>query len=321
MKLLILTFGGPDTASTKFRILQYRDLFKSAGIELYCVPAKEFRDFNKLQDYDTVLLQKTLLPVLRLRQIRLGSKRLIYDSDDLIWLSPRKKHSLITRLRIRVRLRALARFTDLCIAANGVIAGELAAYGAATAVVPMSLDGCIWQDVHRSGSLLTIGWSGAPKNLVFVRQILPELINVQRRFPEVRWIFHSGEDPQFKGLRYIYLPFVPDREHEAVRQFDIGLLPLPDDPFVRGKSPIKSLQYFASRVAVAGSPIGATCEILEDGKNALWVRNMEQWVDVLTTLISDNKKRSRIAAAARLSFESKFDLPIVFEQLKSLLIP
>lgn len=320
MKVFVLTFGGPDTASTKFRILQYRDLFAASGIELSCAPAKEFSDFRALQDYDTVVLQKTLLPVMKLNMIHRWSKRLIYDSDDLIWLSPQKKHNLITRLRIGFRLRAVVRLSDLCIAANGVIAGDLKSCGAVTTVVPMSLDGRIWQDVQRKGYPLTIGWSGAPKNLVFVRQILPELISIQHRFPDVRWMFHSGDDPEFNGLRYTYLPFKPNQEYEAVQQFDIGLLPLPDDPFVRGKSPIKALQYFASRIAVAGSPIGATCEILKDGENALWVRKREQWVDILTTLISDNERRRYISAAARLSFEKKYDMPIVFEQLKNILI-
>lgn len=314
MKVLALTFGGENTASTKFRILQYREELAAAGIACDWQPVRGFRDFGALPGYDVVLLQKTLLSGSTLRKLRRGAKRLLYDADDLIWLSPGKRHTLFTRIRTGMRLKSTARAADLCIAANEVIAADLAARGGRTTVLPMALDGRVWQDPVKEPGL-TVGWSGAPHNLVFLREILPQLREVQRRSPGVQWLIHCGEDPRFTDFNYTHLPFEPGREHEAVRRFHVGLLPLPDDPFVRGKSPIKALQYFASRVAVAGSPIGATREIIRDQENALWVTEKDQWVSVLERLLRDGELRARLAQAGRRSFEERYDLPKVAGRL------
>lgn len=319
MRLLALTFGNSDAASTKYRILQYEELFRAADISVTCMIAREFRDFSVLGNFDAVLLQKTLLPANMVKKIRQGAKRFLYDADDLTWLCPQKQYSWLTRLRIAHRLRIIAGQADLCMAANRTIAGDLKRAGGRTAILPMALDGRVWQDAPERGEgELSIGWSGAPKNLVFLRQILPQLQEVQRRFPHVSWLVHSGEDPRFSGFRYTHIPFELGAEHLTVRRFHIGLLPLPDEPFVRGKSPIKALQYFASRVAVAGSPVGATIEILEDGKNAVLVRDNRGWVDALSLLITDAELRRSLAEAGRRSFEERYEIHVVFEHLRKL---
>ncbi|MGH7406779.1 MAG: glycosyltransferase family 4 protein [Candidatus Methylomirabilales bacterium] len=320
MDLFALTFGGADTASTYYRLLQYRDLFSAAGIRFDHAPAKEFRDYGRLRDFDTVLLQKVLLSRGRLRSLRRCVRRLLYDADDRIWLSPYRTHSWITQLRIGRRMRAIARSADVCLAANGVIAADLEGCGGRTVVVPMALDDRVWQVPPERRDPVTVGWTGAPKNLVFLRGILPELLEVQHRFPHVRFLVHCGQDPRFEGLRYEHLPFVPGEEPAAVGRFHIGLLPLPDDQFVYGKSPGKALQYFACGVAVAGSPVGATREILADGENALWVRERRDWVAALTRLIEDAELRVRLAVAGRRTFEERHALPVVFRRLRAVLV-
>jgi hypothetical protein len=321
LRLLILTFGSLDTASTKFRLVQYRDTLAEAGIECEFVPAGGFDDFAILGRYDVVLLQKTLLPASTVRRLRRGARRFLYDVDDLIWLSPGKRHSFFTRLRIGHRLRTIAANAELCICANKLIAADVAAAGGRTTVLPMALDGRVWTDAPQKPMPLTIGWSGAPHNIAFLRAILPQLREVQRRHPAVEWLFHSGADPQFADFRYTHVPFVPGGEPETVRRFHIGLLPLSEDPFAHGKSPIKSLQYLASRAAVAASPLAAAAEIIRDGENGLWVRDPGQWPQVLERLITDDALRARLTAAGRADFEATYDLPRVAGRLIDLLRP
>jgi glycosyltransferase involved in cell wall biosynthesis len=112
---------------------------------------------------------------------------------------------------------------------------------------------------------------------------------------------------------------VPGNEPATVASFDIGLLPLPNDPFVRGKSPIKGLQYCACGVAVVANPVGATCELLFNGINSLWVTGEHTWVTTLSRLIGDANLRRQLAANARIFFEQHHDMPIVFAQLRAAL--
>ncbi len=316
MKILVLTFGDENTPSTRFRIIQYLEMLESANIHCTLVPARTFSDFSSLSDYDAVLLQKTLLDSGTVRKLRRGARRLIYDADDLIWLAPGKTHSLCTRFRNNWRLKTIARCADLCLAANQVIADDLLLAGGSATLVPMALDGNIWHPRPAGEEApLTIGWSGAPKNLDFLSAILPQLREVQARFPDVRWVVHSGENPNYSDFSYQYVPFMPGNEPTTVADFDIGLLPLPDDPFVRGKSPIKGLQYCACGVAVVADPVGATRELLFDGVNSLWVEGEQTWVVALSRLISDTRLRRTLAANARSIFKQYNDLPSVFTRL------
>jgi len=316
-RVLALAFGDENTPSTRFRIIQYHEMLESAGIRCTLVPAREFRDFASLGGYDAVLLQKTLLDVSTVRRLRRGARRLIYDADDRIWLAPGKVHSFVTRFRINRRLKAIAGCADLCLAANRVIAGDLQQAGGTTALVPMALDGRVWYPPPDDRyPPVTIGWSGAPKNPAFPRTILPQLREVQARFPDVRWVIHSGENPLFPDFRYQHVPFVPGNEPATVAGFDIGLLPLPDDPFVRGKSPIKGLQYCACGLAVVADPVGATRELLVDGVNSLWIEGEQTWVSALCRLVSDTALRRQLAGKARTMFEQHHDLPAVFDRLR-----
>jgi glycosyltransferase involved in cell wall biosynthesis len=315
MKIFVLTFGGEETASTGYRWLQYAGLFRESGVEFAHAPVAGFSDFKSLAAHDLVVLQKTLVSGARLSAIRRHARRLVYDADDLIWLSPTREHRWLTRLRIEWRLRRIARSADACLAANEVIAADLRERGGRTTVVPMSLDGRRWGGADRPPSPVTVGWSGAPKNLFFLRSILPSLRRLQALHPEVRWLVHSGEDPGFDGFRYEHLPFVPGGEPTAVGRFHIGLLPLEDRPFARGKSPIKTLQYFASRVAVAGSAVGAAMEMLVDEETGLAVRTPADWEPVLERLIRDRALRDRLAERGRQAFESRYELQVVFRSL------
>lgn len=319
MRLFALTFGGSESASTQYRLLQYADLFAAAGIEFSYAPVAGFTDYSGLRKADVVVLQKTLVSGGKFRRIRQHARRLVYDADDLIWLSPTKQHHWWTRWRIEFRLRRIARAADVCIAANEVIAADLRARGAAPLVIPMAVDGTKWNDAEKPAAPVTVGWSGSPKNLPFLRAILPAMRVAQARCPEARWLIHCGQEPALEGLRYTHIPFVPGEEPSVVRQFHVGLLPLPDEPFARGKSPIKALQYFASRVAVAGSPVGATCEMLRHDENALLVRRPEDWSEALVKLLTDIESRARLASAARRTFASHYNAPVVFERLREVL--
>ena len=313
MKLCALTFGDESCASSQYRIFQYRKRFEEAGVDLVCHPAKGFTNWEILSGCDAVILQKTLLSGKSFRRLRRLSKRLIYDADDRIWLRPGKPHGLLTRWRINFRLRWIAAGVDACLAPNRVICEDLKRAGAGDVrIVPMALDGALWRPTSRARDAVTIGWSGSPKNLVFLASIAPQLIAVKERHPEVRIAIHCGQKPDFPGLEFEHIPYELGGECEAVNQFDIGLLPLPDDPFVAGKSPIKALQYFACGVAVVGEARGATAELLEDRGNGLVVGSSGAGEERLIDLSENPDLRESLGRGGRETFERRHTVDSVF---------
>jgi glycosyltransferase involved in cell wall biosynthesis len=316
MRVLCLTFGNEQTASTQYRILQYQPSLAAQGIFLETQPANTFKNFEHLAHYDLIVLQKTLLPLSKLRKIRKYARKLLYDLDDLIWQSPNKQHHFLTRLKLETRLRSIAHSADLCLTANHYLNQELKKRSAHTHVLPMSLDGRLWQPQNKpEKKTCVIGWSGAPKNLPYLEAILPHLKKIQEEFPQALFQIHSGENPRWSNFNYDYLPYQPGQEPAAVAGFDLGLLPLPDNAFARGKSPIKALQYMACGVVPIASAVGATCETCLDQKNALLVYQPEQWLNHLRLLILNQDKRQDLAQAARHFFLNHHELQTVGKNL------
>jgi glycosyltransferase involved in cell wall biosynthesis len=319
MRLFALTFGDRSTASTYYRILQYAQWFAQLGIQFDYAPAKGFRAFSSLRDYDVVLLQKAILPGRNFHHVRQNARRLIYDADDRIWLGQYRPHHWWTQRRLERRARRIVQGSDLCLAANQVIAEDLRHFGGRVEVVPMALQATAWPPRQTSGGRLVVGWAGAPKNLYYLKNICPALRRFQHEHPTVSFVIYSGADPKFEEFNYTYIPYHPGADSEIIRRFDIGLLPLPDTPFAHGKSPIKALQYFASKVAVVCSPVGATREIVKGQHNGLWVETSEAWSRALVLLAEDSALRERLAVHGRCDFERRFETACVATHLVGLL--
>lgn len=319
MRLMALTFGDGNTASTYFRVLQYEPLFRSAGITMDHAFAKTFTDFPALEQYDVVLLQKTILGCGVVRQLRRYAQRLVYDVDDRIWTRPCRPYGWWTRRRLDRRLRYILAQADAVTVANQVLADDCGELGGQASIFPMALDGQVWQPPAEPRSdPPVIGWTGYPVSLPFLRTLWPVLQKVQCNHPEVRVCLHSPEDPQWNGLNYEFIRHVPDEEPGVLRQFDIGLLPLDDTPSARGKSPCKTLQYFASGAAVVCSPVGATVDMASGETVCRHATTPTEWEAALEELIANPGTRQSLAAAGRQAFEERFDMPVVFEQIKSL---
>ncbi|MDB6032196.1 MAG: glycosyltransferase [Verrucomicrobiales bacterium] len=312
MRLFALTFGPASTASTYYRLLQYEPLLRQNGVEFSWALAHDFRDFPSLAKFDLVILQKKIVSPSILRKIRRYSKRLIYDSDDRIWLGHHQQHSWLTRFRISSRMRSIVRQSDLCLAANQVIASDLQAYGGKVRVVPMSLPSEQWPMRAASPGPLTIGWTGSPGSLPYLDPLWPALRRVQRKHPQVRIAIHCGKAPSSQGVEIIHLPYVMGQESAVVQQFDIGLLPLSSDPFSLGKSPIKALQYMASGTAIVGSPVGAFSEMVEPRKSALFANTELEWENQIQKLINDPSLRQHLQSEGRWRFDQSFSQQIVF---------
>lgn len=320
MNVFALTFGDENCASSQYRIFQYRDELARRGIQLDALPANEFTDWSALGDFDAVIIQKRLFGGRAVRRLRRGARRLVYDVDDAIWLPHGRPHHPFTRWRTERRLQAVCAAADLCLAANGLLHAKLAEFSRNARVLPMALDPKIWTRGDRSNHEgLRVGWAGSPANLSYLEAIEDDLIRLLKAHRNVEIQVVCGVRPGFKkGLKYTHIPFAPGRDSEAVRGFDIGLLPLPVDPFAAHKSPIKALQYMASGVVTVASPVGATLDLIK-GDCGVFASNPGEWHAALDRLIGDVELRSRIGNAARKWFEESFSLDATASELALLL--
>ena len=315
MNFLALTFGDQNCASTNYRILQYKEALKNADIHLTYVPAKEFYDFDSVKNFDCVVLQKTILSASKVRRIAINAKRFIYDADDRMWLSPFKKHSLITQMRINYRMRNIAKLSSLCTVANDTIAEDIRKFGGKPIIIPMALDANTWHPKKQKNERIIIGWTGAPHNLPYLEETLPALKEVLDTHKNSKFVIHCGKNPNFTGIAYQHIPFVPGEETGVVRSFDIGLLPLANDPFSNGKSPIKALQYMASGSPIVCSDTPVSRYLLKNEAFAFFANDHSMWFKNLQSLIVDSTNRKKVSQSAKKYFLDNHSLSKISKQL------
>ena len=309
MRVLALTFGNEHQASSKYRVFQYIEPLAQLGIEVDAQPANLFKDWKRVHGYDAVLVQKKLFRSGRVRSLRRNAQRLIYDIDDAIWHPHGKEHTFFTNLRNAWRLKAIGRAADLCICANSVLAEHMRKLTERVTILPLALDGKRWRaNAQSTGPVLRIGWSGHPVNLPYLEAIELALVQAQIENPQIEFAFFCGKAPAFRKLKYHHIRFEPDTEAAAIRNFDLGLLPLPPGPFAAGKSPIKGLQYMATGIPTILTPHGATRDMFRDGETGLFASSNEEWQRAIASLVRDQELRRRIGTRARALFEESYEL-------------
>lgn len=308
MKLLALPIGNEDAASSWYRFYQFLPRLRAAGweVEILVGAADASRVTEEAARADIVLNQKNLLRGNLARTLRRCAKRVIFDLDDAIFTRPGKPYSWLTQLRVNARLRYQLRTADLVTVSSRYLADYAMKYAARVEVLPMAIDLDLWTERATPASeTVTIGWSGAPHNLGYLEQLEPVLARLVAEYPQVRLAVFCGRAPRW-SLPVRHVPFAKGEEHRFVAQLDIGLLPLSEDAFTRGKSPIKALQYMACAVPVVGNVFGATAEILDEA-SSIAVRSPEQWHAALAALIVDPQRRTALGRAGRLFVAAHHD--------------
>jgi len=317
VKVIVLTFGDDHVASTQYRFVQFTEGLRNEGIYITMHLASGFRDWKLAAASDLVVVQKRLMRATWVKKLRRHARLLAFDTDDAIWESHGKPHSWCTRLRTRHRLKTICGAADLCTVANENLAAHLRPLSRQVEIVPMALDEKYWfPAASRKPGPLRIGWAGAPTNLVNLINLSKILADIQRQRPGTEVLVYCGQRPDpGNNVRFTHLPFVPGTEADTVRDFDIGLLPLPDNAFAAGKSPIKALQYAACGIPCIASPVGATCETVRHGETGLIASNPDEWSRAILSLLDDETLRHKLGETARREFIARHTRATVQQRL------
>ena len=320
MRILAIVSRDLEKGSTKYRLAQYLDYLSAQGatVEFVRRDALDYTVTEKARNADLLFNQKCLVRQGMARRLVAASRRIVFDFDDAIYTRPGKPFSRLTQYRVNQRLHLWLRNATLVTPANAYLESFAKRYSANVKVVPMALDLEDWRPIHRQSSeVVTIGWAGAPVNIHLLERLEPVLAKVLSRFPQARLAVFSGQRPRL-SIPFSYQPFEPGSESAFTASLDIGLLPLINEEFSRGKSPIKSLQYLACGVPVVGNVFGATAEILRP-ENSLDVSDGEGWLVALERLITSSELRNSLGMAGRSFVEQKHNVRKIEEHFWTLI--
>jgi glycosyltransferase involved in cell wall biosynthesis len=268
-----------------------------------------------LRQDDVIVFQRPMLewPTLALERWIARGRKTIFDFDDAIF---------------ERRWGAGAKFRSLIALADRVAAGSryLAAAAAApdkTVIIPTAVDTERFTALPpraARGSEVVVGWTGLSGNYP---QLAHRAAAIARALKRTGAQFVAISDrPPPRALSALNAEFVrwrPESEIEDLGRLDIGVMPLPDGPYERGKCAFKLLQYMALGRPGVASPVGANMEVVTDGVDGFLPGNDEAWEEALVALIEDPALRQRVGARARARVEQEYSLAVVADRYQALI--
>jgi glycosyltransferase involved in cell wall biosynthesis len=258
--------------------------------------------------HDLTYVNLVLFPLAYQRRLRARNRGIIFDFVDPIYTSSRHPGRL-ERQRQR-------RFEHMVRTASGVVTGNEPGREVASRYCARVLDVIGPVDTDRlrpradgaAGDEVVIGWIGGSSTTRYLGVVRSALREVLGRYPKARLELLGADVPPLDGVPYTARRWSEATEADDLVRFDIGIMPLPDDTWTRGKGGYKILQYMAVGIPSVASPVGINADLVRDGENGFLARDERGWIAALSRLVEDAALRRRLGRQARSEVEARYSL-------------
>ncbi len=330
MKALFLTQTGVPGPSSRYRVYQLMPAMEKLGVECTVSPAiedelyrrvywdrsaprgraataiwrKRAEDLTRLEQFDVAVVQKGVFPGLSARFERklAARKPVVFDFDDAIWLPRPGGSRLLQALHRESTVQEILRCAVAVIAGNEFLADYARRFNTRVTVVPSAVD--VSRYPSSTGEPV-VGWIGSRTTLPYLR-LLADVFRQLNLRPRVI----AAGDPSDLRFAMDFHVWQLETESAELAGIGIGLAPLPDTPWERGKCGVKLLQYMACGIPVVASPVGVQRDIVRHGVNGFLAETPEQWRDCLRELLGDAALRQRLGAAGRALVMEHYDVSV-----------
>ena len=340
MRVLVLASAPYDTSGPRYRIEQWARHLEPAGFRFTFAPfesealhnviyqrgryvqktmltleacVRRFRAIAMARDFDVVLIFREAMligPALIEHLLARAGLPIVFDFDDAIWVPYRSpSNARWSYLKCFGKAATICRLSSRVIVGNRYLADYARRFNENVVVVPSTIDTDAYAPRRSSGAEdahpVTIGWTGSHSTVQHLDTLRPALARLRQR---CGFRLHVIGAPSYtlNGIETTVQPWRAESEARDLQCFDIGIMPLPDGDWNRGKCGMKLLQYMGAGIPAVGSPVGMNAEIICDGVNGFLASTEEQWVETLFALIRDHHLRRRMGEAGRQTVEERY---------------
>lgn len=310
------------SAAARYRVLLNMDAFEREGVDVYPMflprtSSGRRKMFKDLASFDATVLQRRLVQPWELMMLRRRVALLGYDFDDAL-LYRDSGWNRVPSLARQVKFRAIARCVDFVTAGNPYLA-SLCGRRPGVSIVPTPVDTSVYVPAPKPDSTsIRLGWIGSRTTLRYLKDVLPSIETaVGSRSDVTLTVIADVPPPEHPFIRFVR--WREESEPAVVATFDVGLMPLPDNLWTRGKCGFKLLLYAACGVPSVASPVGANKDIIIDGETGLLASTSAQWQSALTRLIEDASLRRSLGAAARERVDALYSTRAIIPQWAGIL--
>ena len=305
----------PFWSKSAFKILYKKEFFIKKCCYFILGTLWRFWDLLSIRAYDCVFIHREAFPLggaFLERLLLILHKPFIFDFDDAIFITSTSQSNIfMRRLRDPNRISDILKMSKHVIAGNNHLKNFAKQFSDHITVIPTPIDTSKYSSsVQKEGERVTIGWIGSITTLEFLRERATTFIELTRIYPDILFKF-VGVDLKIEGLNNVESKeWDHSREIADLESFDIGIMPMPDNQWTRGKCGFKAISYMSMGIPCVCSPVGINKEIITDGVNGFLAETKQGWIEKLSLLINNPQLRKKIGLAGRKTIEEGYSVRI-----------
>ena len=275
---------------------------------------RRLQDVRRARNFDIILIYREAFmtgSVFFERLLKKSGARIILDFDDAIWLSTVSEvNRSLQWLKRPGKVNDIIALSNLVITGNSYLAGYAQAYNKNVVVFPSTIDLDYYRipaSPRKTNDTIIIGWSGSHTTIEHFETIVPVLKKLKNKFgPLVKFEVYGDANYKNAELEIQGTAWSFESEVSTIASFDIGIMPLPDNNWSKGKCAMKGLQYMGLQVPAVLAGVGMNTDVIEDGVNGFLANNEDEWLAKLSLLIENPALRAQIGTAGRKTIEQRF---------------
>lgn len=275
---------------------------------------KRWKDVRRASQFDYIFIYRDafFFGTFFEKMFSKSKAKLVFDFDDSIWLQDENAgQSFFQKLKKPEKTNKIIALCDVVIAGNEYLADHARQFNKKVVIIPTTIDlqEYKFEEVEKDTSKVCIGWSGSFSTIKHFESAIQSLVLIKEKFQD-RVIFKVIGDGKYSNaeLDIQGLPWRKQTEIEDLCAIDIGIMPLPDDDWSRGKCGLKGLQYMALGIPTIMSPVGVNSDIIQEAVNGMLAGTVEEWVEKLSLLIEDEDLRKQVGQAGRKTVVKNFSV-------------
>lgn len=267
---------------------------------------------TKLRKYDAILIYRAAAivgPAFLERLAKFAGRPIIYDFDDAIFLTHTSEtNKLFSWAKFAGKTASICRLSDSVTVGNEWLADYARQNNQNVTIIPSSVDTNIYQPKEKTQrEKIVVGWTGSSTSQTHLEMFAPLLKELCEKYP-IEIHVHSDRSPDLPEIPFVWHKWSVDNEVEVISNFDIGIMPMPEDEWSLGKCSMKALLYMSLAVPTVCSDIGMNREVICHGENGFLAKNNEDWIEQIGNLVKDADLRKRIGNEARKTVEEKYSM-------------
>ncbi|MCK5408548.1 MAG: glycosyltransferase [Candidatus Krumholzibacteria bacterium] len=328
-------------ASQRFRFEQFLRFLEERGVRYECSPfwdertwtimyqsghllkkfigllkgfARRVALLTRLGRYDLVYVHREMTPigppVFEWLVSHVFKKELVYDFDDAIWLhNVSEANPFADSFKTYAKVSKICKWATRVSAGNDYLAEYARRYNDDVVIIPTVVDTVGYHNRTREPSegVPVIGWTGTHSTVDFLRPVVPVIESLSRKTP-FEFVVIADRPPDFDLQNLRFVPWNKNTEIDDLLRFDIGIMPIPQTDWARGKCGFKIIQYMALGIPTVASPAGVNSRLIENGVDGYLCDTESEWERALERLLADPGLRRRMGAVARNKAETQYSV-------------